>query len=110
MITTVEGDANAIGYVSLGSLGDLKAVTVAGVEATPANVKNGTYAISRPFNIAVKEGVSDTAKDFIAWILSAEGQKIVRWSTSTSTGLLPLHTAAPVRPNKIRRGHAHRGP
>lgn len=78
VITTVEGDENAIGYISLGSLGDtVKAVTVNGVEATPENVKNGTYSVARPFNIAVKEGLSDTAKDFIAWVLSAEGQQIV---------------------------------
>ena len=78
VITAVEGDENAIGYISLGSLGDtVKAVTVAGVVASAENVTNKTYALSRPFNIAVKEGLSDTAKDFIAWILGADGQKIV---------------------------------
>ncbi len=78
MITTVEGNKNAVGYISLGSLKDnVKAVSVDGVEATAENVKNGTYAISRPFNIATKEGLSEVASDFIAFILSEEGQAII---------------------------------
>ncbi len=110
VITTVEGDANAIGYISLGSLGDtVKAVTVAGVEATPANVKNGTYAISRPFNIAVKEGVSDTAKDFIAWILSAEGQKIVLEHKYVELEAA-AYTAAPVAGKIVVGGSSSVGP
>lgn len=78
MMTTVESDLHAIGYVSLGSLNDtVKAVKIDGVEASVANIKNGSYTIYRPFNIAVKEGLSDVAQDFINYILSAEGQKIV---------------------------------
>lgn len=78
MLTTVAGDENAIGYVSLGSLKDtVKAVKIDGVEATAENVKNGSYKVSRPFNIATTADVSDAAKDFINYILSAEGQKIV---------------------------------
>lgn len=79
MLMTVAGDAQAIGYVSLGSLNDsVKAVKVAGVEATAENVANGTYAIARPFNIAYKaDAQSDLSKDFIAFIMSAEGQEIV---------------------------------
>ena len=110
VITTVEGDENAIGYISLGSLGDtVKAVMVDGVEATPENVKNGTYAVSRPFNIAVKEGLSDTAKDFIAWILSAEGQQIV-----TDNHYVALeaaaYTAAPVAGKIVVGGSSSVGP
>ncbi len=78
MMTTVESDLHAIGYVSLGSLNDtVKAVKIDGVEATVANIKNGAYTIYRPFNIAVKDGISDVAQDFINYILSTEGQKIV---------------------------------
>jgi len=110
VITTVEGDVNAIGYISLGSLGDtVKAVTVAGVQATPENVTNKTYALSRPFNIAVKEGLSDTAKDFIAWILGEEGQKIV-----TDNGYVALtpaaYTAAPVAGKIVVGGSSSVGP
>lgn len=62
MMTTVEGNAAAIGYISLGALSDsVKAVQVDGVEATAANVENGSYAISRPFQIATKDNISDTA-------------------------------------------------
>ena len=78
MMTTVESDLHAIGYISLGSLNDtVKAVKIDGVEASVANIKNGSYSIYRPFNIAVKEGLSDVAQDFINYILSTEGQKIV---------------------------------
>lgn len=78
VITSVSGDTNAIGYISLGSLSDgVKALKVDGVEATSENVKNGSYKVSRPFNIATKKDVSDAAKDFISFILSSDGQKIV---------------------------------
>jgi len=78
VLTTVESDENAIGYISLGSLNEkVKAVTVEGVEATAENVKNGTYALARPFNIAVKEGLSETAQDFVNWLAGADAQAIV---------------------------------
>ena len=79
MMTTVAGDTYAIGYISLGSLNDsVKAVKVAGVEATAENVKSGEYKVARPFNIAWQEAaLSDAGKDFIAYILSSEGQEIV---------------------------------
>lgn len=78
MLSTVAGDPQAIGYVSLGSLNDtVKAVTIDGVEATAANVANGTYTVARPFNIATLDSVSDSAKDFISYILSKEGQTII---------------------------------
>ena len=78
MMTTVESDLHAIGYISLGSLNDtVKAVKIDGVIPSVANIKNGSYAIYRPFNIAVKEGLSDVAQDFINYILSAEGQAVI---------------------------------
>ncbi len=79
MLTTVAGDDYAIGYVSLGALDDsVKAVKIDGAEATADNVKSGDYKVSRPFNIATKEGSeSELAKDFIAFILSKEGQGVV---------------------------------
>ncbi len=78
VLTTVAGNEAAIGYVSLGSLNDtVKAVTVDGVEATVDNVKSGTYTLSRPFNIATKGEPTGVAKDFINFILSADGQAIV---------------------------------
>ena len=79
MLTTVAGDDYAIGYVSLGALDDSgKADKIYGAEATADNVKSGDYKVSRPFNIATKEGSeSELAKDFISFILSKEGQAVV---------------------------------
>ncbi len=78
VITAVNGDTYAIGYVSLGSLNkDVKAVKVDGVEATVDTVKSGEYKVQRPFNIATKDDVSDAAKDFISYIMSSEGQAII---------------------------------
>ena len=78
MLTNVSGDEYGIGYVSLGSLSSsVKAVDVDGVEATAENIKNGTYKVARPFNIATKAEISDVAQDFIDFILSADGQEIV---------------------------------
>ncbi len=78
MMSTVAQDEYAIGYISLGSLDDsVKAVKVDGSEATAENIKNGSYKISRPFNIATKEDLSDAAQDFEDFILSTEGQKVV---------------------------------
>ena len=79
MITTVQGNEAGIGYISLGSMDDtkVKAIKVDGVEATVENVKNGTYKVARPFNIATMAEVSDAAQDFVNFILSTEGQTIV---------------------------------
>ena len=78
MMTSVAGDEKAIGYISLGSLNDsVKALPIDGVEASAENIKNGSYAISRPFNIAVKDNLSEVANDFISFIMSAEGQTII---------------------------------
>lgn len=75
----VAGNTAAIGYISLGSLNDsVKAVKVDGVEPTVENIKAGSYAVSRPFEICYKdENLTDLGKDFISYIMSAEGQKIV---------------------------------
>lgn len=78
MMTTVAGNKDAIGYISLGSLNDtVKALKVDGAEATAANIKNGSYKIARPFNIVTKDGTSETAQDFIKFIVSKQGQEVV---------------------------------
>ncbi len=78
MMTSVAGDKSGIGYISLGSLDDsVKALQIDGVAATTENVKNGTYKIQRPFNIATKNTLTDVTKDFITFIMSSDGQKIV---------------------------------
>lgn len=92
---TVAGNKAAIGYISLGSLDNtVKAVKVDGVEATADNVKNGTYPICRPFNIATKGDLSDAAKDFIAFIQSDEGQQVITDKGCVSTGSTGAFTSS----------------
>lgn len=78
MMTTVAGNKDAIGYISLGSLNDnVKAVKIDGVEASITNIKSGVYKIARPFNIVTAGSIKPEAQDFINYILSKEGQTIV---------------------------------
>lgn len=78
VMTTVAGNPDAIGYISLGSLDNtVKALEIDGVAATVDNINNGTYKVYRPFNIATKEGLSETAQDFVNFIMSEQGQAIV---------------------------------
>ncbi len=88
MMTTVAGNKSAIGYVSLGSLDEsqVKAVLIDGAQATAENVKDGTYKVSRPFNIATKGEPTGLAKDFIDYILSEEGQAVVEENGYVSEG------------------------
>ena len=81
MMTTVANDKDAIGYISLGSLDDsVKAVKIDGAEATADNVKSGDYKVSRPFNVVTKSDtqLSDVAQDFLNFIMSSDGQKVVQ--------------------------------
>lgn len=78
VLTTVAGNKNSIGYVSLGSLNDtVKAVKVDGVDATVENIKGGSYAVSRPFLVVTNDKLTDVSKDFIKFILSKQGQDII---------------------------------
>lgn len=87
MMTTIAGNPNAIGYISLGSLNDtVKALKIDGAEASVDNIKNGSYKISRPFHIATAAEVSEAAQDFISYIMSAEGQAVVADAGYISVG------------------------
>ena len=87
MMQTIAGNKAAIGYISLGSLNDtVKALQIDGVDATAENVKNGTYKIARPFNVATLANVSPEAQDFLNFILSAEGQAVVEKANCISEG------------------------
>lgn len=87
MMQTIAGNEAAIGYISLGSLDDsVKALKIDGAEATVDNVKSGDYKVSRPFNIVTKDGLSDAAKDFIAFIMSDEGQAVIEEEGYVSQG------------------------
>ncbi|WP_315459841.1 substrate-binding domain-containing protein [uncultured Streptococcus sp.] len=85
-LTTVAGDDLAIGYASLGSLNDsVKVLKIDGTKASVETIKDGSYKISRPFNIVTKEDISEDAQDFINFILSSDGQAIVE-----ENGYIPL--------------------
>ena len=111
MLTTVAGDENAIGYVSMGSLDDkVKVVSIDGTKATIAHVKDGSYKISRPFNIVTQDKISDLAQDFISYIMSSDGQKVVesngyiaidgkeKYESSVDSGKLVISGSSSVTP------------
>lgn len=88
MMSTVKGNEYAIGYISLGSLDDsVKAIKIDGAEATPEHIKSDTYKISRPFNIVTKDAISPVAQDYMNYIMSVEGQKVV-----AEEGYIPIDT------------------
>lgn len=91
VLTTVAGNKDSIGYVSTGSLNEtVKAININGVTPTTENIKNGSYKISRPFNIATKGKESELTEDFIHFIMSKEGQEVVSNSyISIDDGLDP---------------------
>lgn len=97
MMTTIAGNEYAIGYISLGSLNStVKAVKIDGVMPSVENINNGTYKISRPFNIATKGTPNETTQDFIDFIMSSDGQAVVEKAgyikvdtTSAYTGTKP---------------------
>ena len=96
MMTTVEGNKAAIGYVSLGSLDEtkVKALKVDGNAATAENLKSGEYKVSRPFNVATKGDASGVASDFLKFILSEQGQKVVEDNGYISEGNNGAYTAS----------------
>lgn len=97
MLTTVAGNDYAIGYVSLGSMNDtVKSLKIDGVEASVEAIKSGEYKVARPFNIAVTENVSELAQDFIAYILSTEGQAVI-----ADGGYIALDETEPFEGGKV---------
>lgn len=91
MMTSIAGDLYSIGYISLGSMNDtVKGIQIDGTDATMENIKNGTYKIARPFNIATKKEISKTSQDFIDFIMSADGQTIIE-----KNGYVSISNAAP---------------
>ncbi|MDR2400634.1 MAG: substrate-binding domain-containing protein [Deferribacteraceae bacterium] len=91
MLSTVAGNPNSIGYISLGSLNsNVKALKVDGVAASVVNIKNGTYALKRPFNLAYKGNASAGGVDFISYILSKQGSEVI-----SKGGYIPISESAP---------------
>lgn len=77
-MATVINNKYAIGYISMGSLDTaVKALRIDGVAPTLDTVRSGEYKVARPFNIVVSGAPTPQTQDFIAFILSAEGQAVV---------------------------------
>ncbi len=111
MLLTVTGNKNAIGYISMGSMNDaVKTLQIDGVEATFENIKNGSYKIARPFNIATKADASPAARDFISYILSAEGQQIVEESGYISRGNTGAYVPSQAKGNVVVSGSSSVAP
>ena len=80
LVGNVAGNENAIGYASLSAVDEtVKAVKVAGVACTEDTVKDGSYAIQRPFVMVTKEGteLSAAAQAFLDYAMSAEAAPII---------------------------------
>ena len=87
VITTVAQNPGAIGYASLASVKDtVKAVQVEGVTPSEATVKDGSYAIQRPFVLVTKEGVtlSEAAQAFFDYVTSSDANEVI-----TAAGVVP---------------------
>lgn len=89
LIKTVESDPNAIGYASLSDLkkdNNVKQLKVNGITPTPETIKNQEYIIQRPFLLLTNSTPSNSTQQFINWILSDDGQEIVK-----QEGLIPIN-------------------
>ena len=101
VMSTVKGNKNAIGYVSLGSLSsDVKAVGLDGVAPSTATVKDGSYKLQRPFKIAyIDTKLTDIDKDFISFITSKQGEAIISKEGYISAEAKEDYTASARRHN-----------
>ena len=112
--STVAGNSNAIGYISLGSYdaSAVKAVKVDGVEVSVDTIKAGDYAVSRPFVVCYKEeNLSELGKDFVSYIMSAEGQAILsEEGFFNDTATTESYTAAGLSGNLSINGSTSVGP
>ncbi len=79
VLSTVSGNKNAIGYMSYSVVNDsVKVIDIDGIEPNIKNIQGGSYKASRPFNICyIEERISDVSMDFISYINSTEGEKII---------------------------------
>ena len=95
MSTSVAGNKKAIGYVSLGALSkEVKALKIDGVAPSAAGVKDGSYKVSRPFHVATKGDATGLAADFLAYVKSPDGQKVVEDKGYISEGAGDTYTAS----------------
>ena len=89
VITAVAQNPGTIGYASLASVKDtVKAISVGSVAPSDETVKNGTYAIQRPFVLVTRDGaqLSETAQAFFGFITSADAKEVI-----TAAGVVPAN-------------------
>ncbi|MBQ2114419.1 MAG: substrate-binding domain-containing protein, partial [Selenomonadales bacterium] len=89
VITTVAQNPNAIGYASVASVKDsVKALTINGIAATEANIKDGSYVVQRPFVLVTKGDVKLTegAQKFFDYITSSAAHGII-----SAAGVVPAN-------------------
>ena len=89
VLTAVAENPNTIGYVSLSSVKDtVKAISVGGVTPSEESIKDGSYAVQRPFILVTKEGVnlSETAEEFFEFATSSAAHEII-----TAAGVVPAN-------------------
>lgn len=124
VMMSVAGNVDAIGYISLGSLNDtVKALDVNGVECSVADIKSGDYVVARPFNICYQQAKLDenaAAQDFIKFIESNDGQKIIAdngyisidasgdYAASGATGGISLNGSTSVGPVMEKLAEAYK--
>lgn len=80
VITTVSGNADAIGYASLASLNDnVKAVSVGGVVLSESTIKDGSYVVQRPFVLVTKTdaALSEAAQQFFDFATSDAAVELI---------------------------------
>ena len=76
--TMVASNPNAIGYISLGTVDNtVSALAINGIEPSVQSVQNNQYPITRNFNLLLSTDVDTSALEYLKWILSEDGQKII---------------------------------
>jgi phosphate transport system substrate-binding protein len=116
VITSVAGDADAIGYISLGSMsGTIKALKIDGAEASEENIKNGSYTVQRPFIIVTDDETDAATVDFVRFILSEAGQSIIEQkgyvgANAMSGEIAPQYTSADIAAKVVVAGSSSVSP
>ena len=90
VIEFVENNEGAIGYGSIGYKGNIAYTRIDGVEPSEKSVQNDTYPITRYLHFYTTQIPKGAVKEFVDWVLSPDGQRIVKQS-----GFIPLWEIPP---------------
>ncbi|MGN0093854.1 MAG: phosphate ABC transporter substrate-binding protein [Methanobrevibacter sp.] len=76
---SVKTDENAIGFVSYAHMSsDVKALKIDGVAPSDDTIADGSYKLQRPFLFLVKGTPNQATQDFLNFVNSSEGQKVLK--------------------------------